>query len=155
MTLYDEIIEEQEGIAEEAKTLATELMLEARQAIVEGELCPPVVAGITAGDTNYYYPTWRNDFERGKVFNSINANLASHETIVTVATFHGKYALTAPGESPRDHPEAIPAIILVLRTYWGSSALIHPYRKDGTEIEWLESVPLETYNSDITHPCVN
>jgi len=114
------------------------------------------VAGITAGDTNYYYPTWRNDFERGKVFQSINENLASLDAIASISAFHGAYALT--NELTKDvrlNPKAIPAIILVLRTYWGQTALIHPYRKDGTEIEWLETVAMDSYTSDITHPCVN
>jgi len=156
MTLYEDISSEQQVIANEAMIVLQELYDAARLAVEKGQPCPPVVASIVADRVEYYHPQWRNDFEREKVFASINDELSTLNPVATMAAFHGAVARdVAPIANPHFHPTSTPAIILVLKIARGQQAIVYPYTRKGDTTEWLDEVILDNYPSSIDHPCVN
>jgi hypothetical protein len=155
MTLYDDIIKEQGEIEKKAADLLEEIYNTARSSVEEGD-CAPIVASMVGNTINYYHPKWRNDFERGKVFENINAEMEDLNILACVAALHGSVARSCTSiEDPRNHPNTLPAIILIARLAWGQQVMVYPYRKDGEEIEWLDEIPLDKYSSLLEHPCVN
>ncbi len=157
MTILEDIRREQGEIDASAREVANYLTEQARSKVGYGEKVRPIVAALVDGQTELFFPTWSNDYDRHKVFTDLNTQLDEKPVDATVIAYGATYIERAiDPQEVRDHPESLSAVIVTIRTGSLQEMVIHPYRETEDAVLWVNPVIVDSFTNSLIHqPCVD
>lgn len=150
IVLLDGVTEDREYIDGEARAMQTEVVDLVTEAVERGVPPSPTVFALVGFQRKLFFPYWKSDLQKVQIFRELDEHL--EDASATVTAVPGSYVNREDLSTNeiRNHPERVPALIIVTRTAWAKELFILPYTvaDDGT-VDWKDPIVRDRFDYNL------